>query len=196
MYRIIQVVQAAAVETQRPFNPSGSPPVSPQLPFGRRLRELRRAKGITQRALAEHARIDFTYLSKLENDRLAPPSAATAAALARALGADVDELCVLAGQVPPDIADLFSRDLVAAKVFRALVAAGVFRFESPEGWQDDDPALAVYDCALASARAAMSDALAQGVDRTVARQAYSRAIVDAVRVLRESPRSAPTAQAS
>ena len=128
MYRIIQVVQAAAVETQRPFNPSGSPPVSPQLPFGRRLRELRRA----QRALVEEVGIDFTYLSKLET----------------------------------------------------------------QGWQDDDPALAVYDFALAAARSAMSDALARGADRTVARQVYLRAIVDAVRVLRESPRSAPTAQAS
>jgi transcriptional regulator with XRE-family HTH domain len=40
--------------------------------FGERLRQLRRERQMNQRALAERAGIDFTYLSKLENGRMAP----------------------------------------------------------------------------------------------------------------------------
>ncbi len=99
--------------------------------FGRRLRELRREKGISQRALADQVGIDVTYLSKLENDRMDPPSAETTAALARALGADVDELSVLAGKIPTDIADLLSRDLGAVKLFRSVAGD----IESKTDWQ-------------------------------------------------------------
>ena len=67
--------------------------------FGQTIRELRKAKTppLTQRDLAERvaARLregdrrgfDFTYLSKIENDRLPPPSAVAIIALA-------EELCM------------------------------------------------------------------------------------------------------
>ena len=45
--------------------------------FGQRLRELRKAKGLNQKELAEKVGIDFTYLSKLENDRMSPPERKT-----------------------------------------------------------------------------------------------------------------------
>ena len=72
--------------------------------FGQRLRELRKAKNLTQRELAERvaARLrkegrsfDFTYLSKIEKDRTEPPSVTLITELARVLDADPNELITL-----------------------------------------------------------------------------------------------------
>jgi transcriptional regulator with XRE-family HTH domain len=41
--------------------------------FGQRIQRLRRRQGLTQRQVAAQLGIDFTYLSKLENDRGEPP---------------------------------------------------------------------------------------------------------------------------
>jgi len=38
--------------------------------FGERLRELRRAKGLSQRALADLVKVNFTYLSRCETGTL------------------------------------------------------------------------------------------------------------------------------
>jgi transcriptional regulator with XRE-family HTH domain len=102
-----------------------------EVTFGRRLRELRRASGLSQRDLAGQAGVDFTYLSKLENDRMHPPSAETIAVLARVLQADVDELSVLAGKVPTDVVDILRTNLGALKAFRSL--AGDIRTKTD--WQ-------------------------------------------------------------
>jgi transcriptional regulator with XRE-family HTH domain len=88
--------------------------------FGERLRELRRAKNISQRDLASRIDVDFTYLSKIENDRMPPPSAKAIAALARELGADADELSILAGKIPSDLVDVLTSDPSAVKMFRSL----------------------------------------------------------------------------
>lgn len=45
--------------------------------FGQILKELRRDKNISQRELADKVGVDFSYISKVENDRLAAPSAQT-----------------------------------------------------------------------------------------------------------------------
>jgi transcriptional regulator with XRE-family HTH domain len=68
--------------------------------FGQRIRELRRAKGIPLRELALLIDRDFTYLSKIENDRVLPPSAEVIVALATHLGGDAEELAIL-GDKPP-----------------------------------------------------------------------------------------------
>src|SRR5579885_3812871 len=63
--------------------------------FGERLRELRKAKNLGQRALADMVDINFTYLSKIENGRLdfaQFPSEDLIRKLAKALDADEDEL--------------------------------------------------------------------------------------------------------
>jgi transcriptional regulator with XRE-family HTH domain len=76
--------------------------------FGERLRELRKAKNLSQRALAEKIEIDFTYLSKIESEKLdfaQYPSEPLIRKLAEALDADVDELLLLAKKIPPDIRD-------------------------------------------------------------------------------------------
>ncbi|MFC1931565.1 helix-turn-helix domain-containing protein [Chloroflexota bacterium] len=74
--------------------------------FGVRLRELRLLALLTQRGLAEKVGIDFSYLSKIENGVLPPPSEKVILQLAEALNADKDELITLAGKIPADIAEL------------------------------------------------------------------------------------------
>ena len=88
--------------------------------FGARLRELRRAKNVSQRDLAARIDVDFTYLSKIENDRMPAPSAKTIAALARELEADADELSVLAGKIPADLVDVLATNPGAVKMFRSV----------------------------------------------------------------------------
>ncbi|MCB0594832.1 MAG: helix-turn-helix transcriptional regulator, partial [Phaeodactylibacter sp.] len=43
--------------------------------FGPLLKEVRRSKQVSQRELAERVGVDFSYISKIENNRLAPPAA-------------------------------------------------------------------------------------------------------------------------
>ena len=45
--------------------------------FGQLMKDLRRSRSISQRDLAIQVGVDFTYISKIENDRLPPPSAQT-----------------------------------------------------------------------------------------------------------------------
>ncbi len=72
--------------------------------FGEKIRELRRARRMTQRQLAERLqegglRADFTYISKIENDRLdLPPSEELIRGMAIVLETDAEELLDLAGK--------------------------------------------------------------------------------------------------
>lgn len=72
------------------------------LPFGKRIRALRVAKRLSQRDVAEQIRVDFTYLSKIENNRAAPPSDDVIRRLAHVLDADPEELLALAAKVSQD----------------------------------------------------------------------------------------------
>ncbi len=74
--------------------------------FGARLRGLRTQAGLTQRELADNVNVDFTYLSKIENGVLPPPSEKVILRLAEVLNADKDELITLAGRIPSDIAQI------------------------------------------------------------------------------------------
>ena len=71
--------------------------------FGQRLRELRKAKVMTQMDLANEVGINFTYLSKLETGVVPPPREKTIIALATVLDADLDELFGLAKKMPSDL---------------------------------------------------------------------------------------------
>ena len=68
--------------------------------FGRALREFRRRAGLSQRQLAQVVGVDFSYISKLENGRLPPPSTDTIVRIADALGIAPDELLAAARKVP------------------------------------------------------------------------------------------------
>lgn len=88
--------------------------------FGERLRELRKVQGLSQKSLAEMIGINFTYLSKIENERLDFahfPSEELICNLATALECDEDELLILAKKVPAKIKErVFQRP----EIFAAL----------------------------------------------------------------------------
>ena len=71
--------------------------------FGEKIRELRKAKNLSQRDLATKVRVNFTYISKIENEKLDfgdYPSEELILKLAKALEADADELLILAKKSP------------------------------------------------------------------------------------------------
>jgi HTH-type transcriptional regulator, competence development regulator len=88
--------------------------------FGRRIQRLRREAQVTQRDLAKQLEIDFTYLSKLENDRGETPSEETVRKIARLLHTDEEELLARAGKVPGDLRDRAQQDLQFARFLRHL----------------------------------------------------------------------------
>jgi len=69
--------------------------------FGSRIRQLRVDKGISLRDFAGMIGIDFTYLSKIENGKVDPPSEEKIRKIARELGEDEEELLSLAGKFSP-----------------------------------------------------------------------------------------------
>ena len=103
-----------------------------ELKLGHRLRQLRKAKRLDQRGLAARvdARIraeggrgfDFTYLSKIENDRVDPPSEVVLRSLAAELDAEYDELLALAGRLPPDLGKTLLQSPAARTFYRSAQA--------------------------------------------------------------------------
>jgi HTH-type transcriptional regulator, competence development regulator len=74
--------------------------------FGERVRELRKSKNLTLRELAVKVKVNFTYLSKIENQKLSfgeYPSEDLIRKLAKVLEGEVDELLLLAQKIPEDI---------------------------------------------------------------------------------------------
>jgi len=74
--------------------------------FGQRVRELRQAKRLTLRDLAKRVKVNYTYLSKIENHKLdfgEYPGEGLIRRLAKVLGADEDELLLLSEKVPDEI---------------------------------------------------------------------------------------------
>lgn len=74
--------------------------------FAEKLRTMRLAKNMSQRTLAAKVGVDFTYLSKIENEKLNfgdYPSEELIKKLAAALEADPNELLLLAQKIPPII---------------------------------------------------------------------------------------------
>jgi HTH-type transcriptional regulator, competence development regulator len=69
--------------------------------FGQLIREARKDKGYSQRELAKLVDLDFTYLSKLENNRADyAPKEDVIRKLASYLGLNAEELVFLAGRIP------------------------------------------------------------------------------------------------
>lgn len=88
---------------------------------GQRIREIRKSRNLTQRELADLVGINFTYLSRVENDRLddeQTPREETIQRIATALNADPDELLLLARRIPDAYRD---RILARPAVFRKLL---------------------------------------------------------------------------
>lgn len=96
--------------------------------FGQTLQKIRREKKLTQRGIAQTIEMDFSYFSKLENDRFdSKPTRETIEKIADALGctpAERTELLAAAGRIDQDLEKI----IVAAqtrpemnKLFRAAI---------------------------------------------------------------------------
>lgn len=88
--------------------------------FGQRIKRKRRELSLTQRQVADALEIDFTYLSKLENDRGEPPGERTVRRIAIVLKEDEEDLMALAGKVPEQLRDRALRDVAFARLLRRL----------------------------------------------------------------------------
>lgn len=88
--------------------------------FGQKIRALRKAKNLSQRDLAAKVKVNFTYISKIENEKLDfgdYPSEELIVKIAKALDADADELLILAKKVPEGVR---KRVIQRPDVFRKL----------------------------------------------------------------------------
>lgn len=96
--------------------------------FGQVLRRLRDSRGLTQRAVASGAEMDYSYYSRLENDRFASrPTRPTIDRLGRALRLQATErqqLLAAAGRLDPGaerLARIVSARPELARLLRAAV---------------------------------------------------------------------------
>lgn len=108
--------------------------------LGTEIRALRLQAKRSQRELADRVAkrlkeddrsgFDFTYLSKIENDRFVP-SAAVILALAAELNGNSDELLALAGKAPAEIGEMFKKSEAARMFFRSALSTRL----SEEDWK-------------------------------------------------------------
>ncbi len=70
--------------------------------LSKKLQLLRKKKGIGIKPLAKQVKVNYTYLSKIENDK-ANPSKETIRRIADFFNVDSDELIILADKIPDDI---------------------------------------------------------------------------------------------
>ena len=80
--------------------------------LGQLIRERRQSKNYTLEQLVREAKLDTSYVSKIENDKLQyPPSRKAIATLANTLDLDEYDLNLLAGHIPLIIKPLVCRFL-------------------------------------------------------------------------------------
>lgn len=99
--------------------------------FGEVVRDRRKALTLTQRDVADRVAkllkhgdrrgFDVTYLSKIENGRLGPPSSVAIQALAAVLEVEADGLLALAGKAPADLGENLKASEGARTFFRSAV---------------------------------------------------------------------------
>lgn len=85
--------------------------------FGKYIRKLRTAKGITLREFARQLGVSPTYISQIEQGNFAPPAEERVVDMARILGEDVDELLALAGRVADDLPKIIREQPKALAMF-------------------------------------------------------------------------------
>jgi transcriptional regulator with XRE-family HTH domain len=87
--------------------------------FGSVLREKRRQSSLSQRELAAKAGVDFSYISKLENDRLPPPSAETIVLISSILGSSSEELLALTGKLRQEVQEAVGNSQAAQEFLQS-----------------------------------------------------------------------------
>ena len=93
--------------------------------FGDLVKRYRQRAGLTQRQLADRAapRLDFTYVSKIEGNKVPPPARDIVEGIARALrlsAEEREELITAAGRVPRDLEQWVMREPKARQLYRSL----------------------------------------------------------------------------
>lgn len=88
--------------------------------FGSHLRDLRKARRLTQQQLADAVGVDFTYISKVENGRVDPPSETTIRKIADVLETDAEELLARAGKVGTELKDAAASEPQLALLLRRI----------------------------------------------------------------------------
>lgn len=88
--------------------------------FGQKLKELRRAQSVSQRLLAEKVGVDFSYISKIENDRLPPPAASTIEKICEVLGIPNEVLMAGSGKMSEELKDFITSTPEAMKLLSEL----------------------------------------------------------------------------
>ena len=97
--------------------------------FGRYIRKAREAirgcdRTFSVRQVAQRIGVEPAYLSKIERDRVAPPSESTIRRLAHELGEDPDLLLAMAGKVSSDLKEIIMRrPKLFAELLRQLRSA-------------------------------------------------------------------------
>ncbi|MBX3394344.1 MAG: helix-turn-helix transcriptional regulator [Phycisphaerae bacterium] len=99
--------------------------------FGQLLRSRRRDAGISQRRLAEEVGVDFSYVSKLENDRIPAPAGDTILRIAKAVRCDAEELLAAARKMPSQVEEAIVQ---APEAQRFLQAASSMKLSRKE-WE-------------------------------------------------------------
>lgn len=77
--------------------------------FGTLLREKREAKQITLRDFAKQVGVSPTYISMVEQNDAAPPTAERVRKMARVLGEDEDDFVALAGRVSDEMEEAIKK---------------------------------------------------------------------------------------
>jgi len=85
--------------------------------FGRYIRQLRTAKGITLREFARQLDVSPTYISQIEQGNFGPPAEERIVRMAQILGEHVDELLALAGRVADDLPEIIRQQPRAMATF-------------------------------------------------------------------------------
>jgi transcriptional regulator with XRE-family HTH domain len=100
--------------------------------FGELLREQRRKAGVSQRDLGARAGLDFSYISKLENDRIPPPAADTVVAICKVLKIEPEELLAASGKLPADIQSTMGSSVAAQSFLQNASRMGLTEQEWKE----------------------------------------------------------------
>jgi transcriptional regulator with XRE-family HTH domain len=90
--------------------------------LGQKLRNLRKAANLSLRELGKKVGTDFTYLSKIENDKTddRPPSEELLKKLAKELNADETELLFLAERIPDEAKQVLLGNRDAVRFLRNI----------------------------------------------------------------------------
>jgi len=110
--------QASFIKNELTFNSTYAIIFYMEQTFGRKLKEIRRLNSISQRELATRVGVDFSYISKVENDRLPPPSSETIEKICEALNVPAEDLLVLARKPPAGMIEIMSSSPDALKFFQ------------------------------------------------------------------------------